>query len=161
METLKEVTVAFDLAQIEAGADALTLGGHATRDLCSPDTYLDFLMDIHRELAERIPGPIILHICGNTADRIGYIAATGVACFHFDSKVAASEARHLAGERLSLMGGTSNFDIVRKGTPETIAADVRDKKAAGIDIIGPECAVPLDAPYENLRLIAEEAKRQG
>lgn len=159
MEKLKEVTVAFALAQIDAGADALTLGDHATRDLCSPDTYRDFLMDIHRELAERIPCPIILHICGNTADRIGYIATTGVACFHFDSKVAAAEARQLAGERLSLMGGTSNFDIVRKGTPETIVADITDKKAAGIDIIGPECAVPLDAPYENLRMIAEEAKR--
>ena len=159
METLKEVTVAFAKAQIDAGADAITLGDHATRDLCSPDAYRDFLKDIHAELNDRIGCPIILHICGNTADRIGYIRETGIACFHFDSKVSAEEARTLAGEKLSLMGGTSNFDIIRKGTPETIAADVLEKKRIGIDIIGPECAVPLDAPYANMKLLAEEVKR--
>lgn len=159
METLKEVTVAFGRAQVEAGADALTLADHATRDLCSPLAYRDFLTDIHIELNERLGCPVILHICGDTADRIAYIRETGIPCFHFDSKVPSARARELAGEKLSLMGGTSNFNIVRKGTPELIAADVREKKANRIDIIGPECAVPLDAPYENLRLIAEEAKR--
>ena len=31
--------------------------------------------------------------------------------------------------------------------------------AAGIDVIGPECAVPLDAPCRNLAALAAEAKR--
>jgi hypothetical protein len=35
---------------------------------------------------------------------------------------------------------------------------VAAKLAAGIDIIGPECAVPLDAPYANLRTLAQVAK---
>ena len=159
ISTLKEVTVAFGKAQIEAGADALTLGDHATRDLCSPIAYRDFLKEVHLEINERLACPIILHICGDTSDRIGYIRETGIACFHFDSKVPDSIARELAGEKLSLMGGTSNFDIILKGTPESIAADVRKKKAVGIDIIGPECAVPLDAPYKNMKILAEEVKR--
>jgi [methyl-Co(III) methanol-specific corrinoid protein]:coenzyme M methyltransferase len=159
MDTLKEVTVRFALAQIDAGADALCMADHATRDLCSPDAYRDFLMDIHTELAQRIPCPLILHICGDTSDRIGYIRRTGLACFHFDSKVPAKAARRLAGEALSLMGGTSNFDVIRKGTPARIRADVADKAACHIDFIGPECAVPLDAPFENMRLLAEEVKK--
>jgi [methyl-Co(III) methanol-specific corrinoid protein]:coenzyme M methyltransferase len=157
--SLKEVTVAFGRAQVEAGADALTLGDHATRDLCSPLAYRDFLKDIHAELNERLGCPVILHICGDTADRIGSIRETGIACFHFDSKVPSAKARELAGETLALMGGTSNFEIIRKGTPERIAADVREKKANRIDIIGPECAVPLDAPFENMVLLAEEVKK--
>jgi len=161
METLKEVTVAFAGAQIDSGADALTLGDHATRDLCSPAAYREFLMDIHRELNERIGCPIILHICGDTSDRIQYIRETGIACFHFDSKVPAGKARELAGDRMALMGGTSNFDIVLNGTPDTIAADVREKVEAGIDIIGPECAVPLNAPWRNLRMIVEKVKDFG
>ena len=56
---------------------------------------------------------------------------------------------------MSLMGGTDNIGIVWRGTSESIEADVRDKLARGIDIIGPECAVPLQAPYGNLRRIAE------
>ncbi len=159
MEQLKEVTVQFACAQVEAGADALCLGDHATRDLCSPDAYRDFLKASHAELEERIPCPLVLHICGDTSDRIGYIRETGMTCFHFDSKVPTPTARELAGEELSLMGGTSNFSVVREGTPERIAADVREKIENRIDIIGPECAVPLDAPCENMKLLAEEVKR--
>ena len=159
MEELKEVTVAFGRAQVEAGADALCLGDHATRDLCSPEAYREFLKDVHAELVERIPCPLILHICGDTADRIRYIRETGVACFHFDSKVPTARARALAGAGLALMGGTSNLKVIRKGTPEAIGEDVAEKKRYGIEIIGPECAVPLDAPWRNLKLLTEEAKR--
>lgn len=159
MATLKEVTVQFANAQIEAGADALCLADHATRDLCSPVAYRDFLKDIHEELNERVPCPLILHICGDTSDRIPYIRETGLPCFHFDSKVPTLTARELAGQRLSLMGGTSNLRVIRSGTPEMVVEDVEEKVRAGIDIIGPECAVPLDAPYANMRLLAAEAKR--
>ena len=159
IDRLKEVSVRFALAQIEAGADALCFADHATRDLCSPDAYREFLLDMHREMVERIPCPLILHICGNTADRIPYIRQAGFACFHFDSKVPARTARELAGPDMALMGGTSNLDVIRLGTPETIQADVDEKLSAGIDILGPECAVPLDAPFENMRLMVEMAKR--
>jgi len=161
MDQLKEVTVRFGNAQAEAGADVLCLGDHATRDLCSPQAYRDFLQATHQELSERIDCPLILHICGDTSDRIGYIRETDIPCFHFDSKVPTPAARELAGERLSLMGGTSNFRIVRSGTPEAIVADVAEKLANHIDILGPECAVPLDAPYANMKLHAEEVKRQA
>jgi [methyl-Co(III) methanol-specific corrinoid protein]:coenzyme M methyltransferase len=159
MDALKEVTVKFALAQIEAGADALCLADHATRDLCSPDAYRDFLLDTHRELKERIPCPIILHICGDTSDRIRYIRRTGLACFHFDSKVPAKTARKLAGNDITLMGGTSNFSVIRLGNRAAIVADVAEKAACGIEIIGPECAVPLDAPFANMKLLTEEVKK--
>jgi [methyl-Co(III) methanol-specific corrinoid protein]:coenzyme M methyltransferase len=161
MDALMKVTVRFARAQIEAGADALCLADHLTRDLCRPEYYRDFLMDRHRELNERIPCPIVLHICGDTADRIDYIRRTGLACFHFDSKIPADLARRLAGDELALMGGTSNYTVIREGTPERIRADVREKLACGIDIIGPECAVPLDAPYRNMQLLAHEVKRSA
>jgi MtaA/CmuA family methyltransferase len=150
-----EVTIAFAEAQIEHGADALTLADHCTRDLCSPNTYKNFLFEIHQELHERIHIPLILHICGDTSDRLQYIRETGLECFHFDSKVSVSEARRLAGENMALMGGTSNIDIVLNGTLESIEADVAEKLRIGVDIVGPECAVPLDAPYENLKAIAD------
>lgn len=80
---LKEVTVIFAQAQIEVGADALTLGDQATGDLCSPKTYRDFLMPVHKELEEGMSCPLILHICGDTTDRLNYISQTKIDCFHF------------------------------------------------------------------------------
>jgi len=93
LDKLKEVTVAFGLAQIEAGADALTLPDHATGDLVSAQYYKRFLQDIHTEFAERLPAPLILHICGRTLDRMDYIAQTGMAAFHYDSKNAPAKAK--------------------------------------------------------------------
>lgn len=159
MRQLIEATVAFAQAQVDHGADAITLGDHCTRDLCSPDAYKDFLMDIHRELHERIPCPLILHICGDTSDRLGYIGQTGLECFHFDSKVPAQTAKKLSKDAFTLMGGTGNIEIVRNGTEETIAKDITGKLEIGIDVVGPECAVPLDAPYRNLKSLTESAKK--
>ena len=159
MDALKEVTVRFAKAQIDAGADALCYADHATRDLCSPDAYRDFLIDLHAEMVERIPCPLILHICGDTSDRIQYIRRTNMPCFHFDSKVPAKTARTLAGTKLSLMGGTSNFSVIRSGTDEDVRRDVAEKAACRIDIIGPECAVPLDAPWRNMKTLTDEVKK--
>jgi len=159
LKELIKVTIAFAAAQIESGADAITLADHCTRDLCSPDAYRDFLSEIHHELHESIQCPLILHICGDTSDRLKYIRETKIECFHYDSKIACADVRKLAGETLALMGGTGNVEIVRNGTPEKIIKDVEEKLRLGIDVVGPECAVPLDAPYRNLKLIAETTKK--
>jgi [methyl-Co(III) methanol-specific corrinoid protein]:coenzyme M methyltransferase len=159
IDTLKEVAVQFGRAQIESGADALCLGDHATRDLCSPEAYRDFLKNVHSELNERIPSPLILHICGDTSDRLPYIRETGIDCFHYDSKVPDSTARRLAGQRLALMGGTNNIEVIRNGGEEDVVRDVGEKMVEHIDIIGPECAVALDAPFRNMQVLAEVVKK--
>lgn len=159
LDRLTPATVAFARAQVEAGADCILLGDHATRDLCSPAAYREFLAPLHAELAISIPAPVILHICGDTSDRIGMIAATGLACFHWDTKTGPPETvRAVAGERLSLMGGVSN-ELLLRGRPEQITQAALAAGRAGIDIVGPECAIPLATPLANLKAIA--AARPG
>lgn len=154
IDRLLPVTLAFARAQLDAGADCLLLADHATSDLCSPRAYEQFLLPVHTRLAQEIKAPLILHICGNTADRIGLIARTGLACFHWDTKTAEpAEVRRLAGANLALMGGISNFKLLRSN-PDQIAADARQAAQAGIDVIGPECAIPLRTPLANLQAIA-------
>ena len=108
LDRMKEATIVFGLAQIEAGADALTVPDHATGDLVSADYYKRFLRDLHIEFVERLPVPLILHICGRTVDRMGYIAETGIAAFHFDSKNAPSESMAAMDDRVSLVGNINN-----------------------------------------------------
>ena len=153
IEKLLPVTIQFANAQIAAGADCLLLADHATRDLCSPAAYEEFLMPIHARLAEQIDCPLILHICGDTSDRIGMIAKTHLDCFHWDTKTgSAAEIRKLAGDKLALMGGISNFKLL-SGDAQEIAADATRAAKEDIDIIGPECAIPLQTPLENLKAI--------
>jgi [methyl-Co(III) methanol-specific corrinoid protein]:coenzyme M methyltransferase len=154
IDKLKQVTVWYAWAQIEAGADCLLVADHATRDLCSPDAYRDFLLPIHSELVEAIDCPLILHICGDTKDRIKYIRQSKIHCFHWDTKCGKPGiVRQLAGDGLSLMGGIGNLDTLY-ATPEDVRAQAGAAAQAGINIVGPECAVPLDVKVENLKAIS-------
>ena len=152
---LKEVTVAFAERQIAAGADALTLADHATGDLCSPKAYAEFLAPIHKELARRIPCPAVLHICGNTADRLDAICGTGVAAFHIDTKVPAAEARRIVNGRLAIAGGVNNPKTLCFGNEADLRREVEAALAAKFEIIGPECAVPLNAPLAQMHAMTK------
>ncbi|MBI4875856.1 MAG: MtaA/CmuA family methyltransferase [Acidobacteria bacterium] len=161
LDRLKEVTVAFGRAQIDAGADALTLPDHATGDLVSGAYYTRFLRDLHREMAGRLPAPLILHICGRTLDRIEAIAQTGVAAFHFDSKNPPREAMRLAGGRMALAGSVNNpVTLLTKG-PEEVRREALENLTAGVGLLAPECAVPLETRLENLRQIPLAARQKA
>jgi len=153
LDKLLPVTIAFAKAQVEAGADCVLIADHATSDLCSPQAYEQYLKPIHSKLSQEINCPTLLHICGNTKDRVGYIAETGIDCFHWDTKSGTSkEMKELAGDNLSLNGGISNYKLLRE-TPDDIIAQANEAKEAGINIIGPECCIPLLTPIENLKAI--------
>jgi len=158
LDKLKVSTIDFGLAQIEAGADALTLPDHATGDLVSGEYYERYLRDLHIEFAERITCPIILHICGRTVDRMEYIAQTGMAAFHFDSKNQPDESIDIVGDRISLVGNINNPETLYARDEEVVAAEVIKNLDAGVQLIGPECAIPLQTSIENLKAIPQTVR---
>jgi len=161
LHILKEVTVKWALAQIEAGADALTLPDHATGDLVNAEYYERYLFDIHCELAQRIPCPVILHICGNTLDRMDLIAKTGFAAFHFDSKNDPAAAVKVMDGRCALVGNVNNPVTLFRGTAEMVRNEVKKCCDAGVNLIGAECAVPLVAKTPLLKEISKATRELG
>ena len=158
LDRLKLVTLAFGHAQIQAGADVLCLADHATGDLVSPETYRDFLLPVHKELVHELGCPLVLHICGDTTNRLEYIAQAGFDCFHFDSKVDARQAKEIVGNRMSLVGNVNNPETLLRGTPEDVRREVFYALDAGVEIAAPECAVPLTTPNRNLAAVVEAAR---
>lgn len=152
---LKGVSVMFANAQLKAGADVITVADHATGDLVSGTCYRDFLLPVHREITSQIQGPTILHICGNTTDRLDYIAQAGFTSFHFDSKVDPFRAHEIVAGRISLVGNVNNPVTLFDGTPEDVRKEVFSICKAGIEIVAPECAVPLRTPNANLKAIVD------
>jgi len=155
LDKLKRITIEFGIAQAEAGADAVTLPDHATGDLVSGEYYRRYLQELHQEFAEEIPIPIILHICGRTVDRMGYIADTGMAAFHYDSKNGAEESMEAVGGKISLVGNVNNPTTLYSRGAEDVKDEVRRNLEAGVQMVGPECAIPLQTPIESLRAIRE------
>jgi [methyl-Co(III) methanol-specific corrinoid protein]:coenzyme M methyltransferase len=72
-------------------------------------------------------------------------------------QVDAKMAVEKIGQRVSLVGNVNNPQVLYQGTPEDVHQQVRYAVEAGINIIGPECAIPLSTPLENLKAIVESA----
>jgi MtaA/CmuA family methyltransferase len=155
LDRLKEATIEFGLAQIEAGADALTLPDHATGDLVSGEYYDRYLRELHIEFAERLSVPLILHICGKTVDRMEYIAQTGMAAFHYDSKNDPAESMAIVDGRISLVGNVNNPETLFSKGHDEVRDEVWRNLDAGVQMIGPECAIPLQTSIDNLLAIRE------
>ena len=153
LDRMRKITVDFGRAQIEVGADALTLPDHATGDLVSGQYYRDFLRDLHTEFVDEIPIPLILHICGRTVDRMDDISRTGMAAFHFDSKNKPSESMETVADRIALVGNINNPETLFAKGPEEVSQEVEANLEAAVSLIGPECAIPLQTSIENLKAI--------
>jgi len=158
LDKMKEATIRFGRAQIEAGADALTLPDHATGDLVSGDYYARFLQEMHTEFVDQIPIPLILHICGKTVDRMDYIAETGMAAFHYDSKNDPQESIQIVRDRIALVGNINNPETLYSKGPEVVREEVYKNLRAGIPLVGPECAIPLQTPIESLQEIPKAVR---
>ncbi len=157
LDSLKHVPIAFAQAQIRAGADVICLADHATGGMVSPDAYRELLLPIHQEVFSCIGCPTVLHCCGNTTDRIADFARSGIDCYHFESQVSAKKAVALAAGRISLMGNVNNPRVLMVGTPQDVRAAAQQAARDGVNILAPECAVPLTTPTDNLRAIAQTA----
>jgi len=153
LEGLMEPAILFANAQIEAGADALCWGAHITADLIRPEAYSKFLMDIDQRLVAEINAPLILHCCGNTMDRIELFNESTMAAFHFESRNDPYQMKNKAA--IPLIGNINNTVTLLEGSREDIKREVYRALDAKIDIIAPECAVPLNAPMDNIKAVAE------
>ncbi len=154
LEGLKQVSIMFANAQIEAGADIVTLADHSTGDLVRGETYRDFLLPVHREIVPQIEAPVVLHCCGATLDRIDHFKEAGFAAFHFANENDPRAAKAAAGD-FPLVGNVNNVKVLMNGTPADVRGEVEELYEARIDVIAPECAVPMQVPEENLRAVVE------
>ena len=157
LDRLKEFTIIFGKAQIEAGADALNVCEHITADLIRPEAYSTFLMKVDQDIKKELPVPIILHCCGKTMDRIDLFNQSGFECFNFESANDAAELRSKA--TVSLCGNINNPNTILSGTPEDVEREVFYALDSGVDILAPECAAPVNGKLANVTAVREARDR--
>jgi [methyl-Co(III) methanol-specific corrinoid protein]:coenzyme M methyltransferase len=155
LDALKQVPVLFAKAHLEAGADAIVWADHATGDLVRNTMYRDFLLPYHQELIPQVPAPVILHCCGPTLDRIQFFREGGFAAFHFESQVPPDKAIVETAGKIKLAGNINNPITLFSRGPEEVRFEAQRAIDAGVHIIAPECAVPLQTPVINLKEIVQ------
>ncbi|MFQ6000224.1 MAG: uroporphyrinogen decarboxylase family protein [Anaerolineae bacterium] len=137
----------------------------ASGDLVSRQHFAEFALPYLQMLNAdtRSKGAFtLLHICGDTTDKLDLLVETGADCVSIDHKVDIGRARDIFHGRMCLAGNVDPVHVLLQGTPDAVEAACRDclgKAAAGGGfILMPGCDIPPTVPEENLRVFLRTAE---
>jgi len=156
----KRLCINFAHAQIEAGADIMTISEDAAGFFISRESYKQTVMDIERELMLEIQkyAPVIFHLSGKITDRVDLFRDTGFDALSFDSRNNLNKLKADAG-KMKLVGGVNIPVVLLNGKPEDVINDVYHALDHGVDIISPEGAVHPRITTKNLITISEAVRK--
>ncbi len=171
LHTLLEKCTAFSIEYIRAlrsaGADGLILA-EPLAGLISPDQEREFSAPYIRRIAQAVQSehfPVIYHNCGNYAYLMtDSFRENGCAAYHFGDSVDLAQMLEKMGPERIVMGNISPSGQFRGGTPETMAAAVREllEKCGGYANFVPSsgCDIPPGSPWENIEAFFETCKKE-
>lgn len=145
---------------VKDGVEALSIADPtASGDLINPKQMARFAVPPLKKLSDwaRSKGAYtILHICGNTADRLDLFPETGCSTIFFDQKVDIAKAREALLGKMSFGGNVAPVHVLLNKTEEEVEAACREViEIAGKDnkgfILVPGCDIPPTITFENLK----------
>lgn len=104
----------------------------------------------------------LLHICGNTTDRLDLFPATGASCISLDHKTDIAKAKELLHGKMCFAGNIDPVKIMLNGSVQEVEDSCKSViQTAGIDggfVLMPGCDIPPAVPYDNIRKFIQTAR---
>lgn len=142
----------------ELDVDAINVGDPTTSgDMMCPEDFDRFSKKNLIEYGKIIKGSgkdFIIHMCGDTNDRLDRIADTGCDAFSGDTMVDMPKAIEKVGDRIALIGNLNPSGLVYRGTPDEVReASLSLIKSCGKKgyLLGAGCEVPIGTSIDNLK----------
>jgi uroporphyrinogen decarboxylase len=166
MEFAEELCFDYLEPFIDAGVSMISLADPtASGDLISRTQFIEFAFPYLKRVANKIRARgvwVIVHICGNTTNRLDRIPETGAQIMSVDYKVSLADARRILNGKIAFAGNLNPVAIMQKETIAGVAAAsreaIRQAGATGGYILMPGCDIPPSVPIENVRTMVETAK---
>ncbi len=139
--------------------DVILLGEPtASGDLISRKQFEQFVLPRIKEFtgwAKMKGAHTIIHICGNTTDRLDLYPLTGASCISLDHKTDMAKAKEVLHGKICFAGNVDPVKVLLQGTVQEVEdACKRVIEMAGADggfILMPGCDIPPTVPYENIQ----------
>jgi uroporphyrinogen decarboxylase len=159
LEITTNSQIVWGTALAQAGADIVFVSDPTSSgDAVSSKTYEEWGLPYTRRVVGAIKQTgvkVLMHICGNTSDRLEMLASTGVDGLSLDAKVDFGFARETLGEDYLLMGNVDPTSPITMGSPETVYEHSRHVIAQagrnGRLFLSAGCLIPEEAPVENVQ----------
>jgi uroporphyrinogen decarboxylase len=104
----------------------------------------------------------ILHICGNTTDRIDLYPRTGAHCISLDHKTDMTRAKEILHGTMCFAGNVDPVKVLLQGRVQDVEnacrSLIKDVGTQGGFILMPGCDIPPGVPEENIRAFMRVAR---
>ena len=144
-------------------------------ELISPKHYREFALPYHQRLHEEARQYAknkygarfysCLHICGNNTLILDQMAQAGADAISLDQRVDLAVAKEKVAGKVSIMGNIETTDALLLGTPEIVEevtkTAIQKCGQGGGFVIAPGCAVPIPAPFRNVRAMFDAGAKYG
>jgi uroporphyrinogen decarboxylase len=104
----------------------------------------------------------LVHICGNTTDRLDLFPLTGASCISLDHKTDIAKAKETLHGKMCFGGNVDPVKIMLNGSVLDVENCCKEIiKAAGTDggfVLMPGCDIPPTVPYENIQKFIQVAR---
>ncbi len=159
-----ELILEFNRGMIAEGADAVILCEPvASGNLISRNMFEKYVLPINREMALRtreICDNVIVHVCGNTQDRVKSVTEMGASIFSVDT-IDLGKAYEDAGGKMALFGNLDPTGVLVSGTPEQVYSEscriCESMQGRPGFILAPGCDLAPATPLENIQAMARAA----
>jgi uroporphyrinogen decarboxylase len=151
---------------VDDGLEAISIADPtASGDLINPKQMAKFAVPPLKKMSDWAKSKgvhTILHICGNTSDRLELFPETGCSTIFFDQKVDIAKAKEVLSGKMSFGGNVAPVHVLLNKTAAEVEAACREiieiagKDANGF-ILVPGCDIPPTIPYENIRTFHDVA----
>lgn len=157
--------IVYAVAVISAGADIVYISDPTSSgDIISKRQWEEWGLPLTARLVKLIKRSglkTILHVCGNTEDRLESLALTGVDCLSLDEAVDFEKARKILGPDYLLMGNVSTT-LMAVGSPAEVEEETKELiRKAGRDgrlLVSGGCLLTENVPPENVAAMVKAAR---
>jgi len=160
--------IVYGSAVADAGADIIFVSDpFSSGDVISRKHFEEFVFPFLRQEIRAIKRKgikVMLHICGDTSDRLDLMAATGADAISIEEKVDIGYAKKLVGDKVCIIGNVDPMTLLMK-TPKEVEEECEmciEKAARGGGfILASGCGVNIATPPENILAMVRVAKLKG
>jgi MtaA/CmuA family methyltransferase len=161
MKFVTENLIIFGKAQLEAGADILTISDPSgTGEILGPKMFKEFalpyLNTIIDELKEYCLGGTIIHICGRLKSIYSELVELHSNAISFDAITNVTQMVEFVNNKV-IMGNVSTFAL-ENNSIENIKNIAENCMNSGCDILSPACGIGTKTSMVNIRSMVESAK---
>ncbi len=161
MEFIVDNLVKFGRAQLEAGADLLTISDPSgTGEIMGPKNFRNFTLPYLNKIVDSLKKyteyGIIVHICGKLKSIYSELNELHSNAVSFDSITSIKQMCSNVKDK-AIMGNMSTFSL-ENARPEDIRKMCFNCIKSGVDILSPACGIGPRTPLVNIKAMVKTAK---